>query len=220
MKSTPKLHKKKIKGNRNDQRSSQSWCHIIGLQYLKQKEGGIRLRHYGTLSGVGGNHSSTLLKIRCSVTKEPFHCLMRKLFSLCFLFSKTFFLTPFLIWYQFWHFSPILFFTLFFCLKTFFVFLIFFALFHSDSLWFFLYWKTAVFVLYEWQLLVFLSTLLASLRRNDFPKRKSDAPLHTLSKLYDVPVGFVFPLFWGSVLLYLRSRKDGWCSILEFVLLF
>ena len=29
--------------------------------------------------------------------------------------------------------------------------------------------------------------------RNNFPKRPSDAPLHTLSKLYDVLVGFVFP---------------------------
>ena len=31
--------------------------------------------------------------------------------------------------------------------------------------------------------------------------------------LYDVPVGFVSPLFWDSVLLYLRSSKDGCCSI-------
>ena len=29
--------------------------------------------------------------------------------------------------------------------------------------------------------------------RNYFPKRLSGAPLHTLSKLYDVPVGFVPP---------------------------
>ena len=35
-----------------------------------------------------------------------------------------------------------------------------------------------------------------------------------LSKLYDVPVGFVFPTsFLGSVLLYLRSPKSGCCSI-------
>ena len=34
--------------------------------------------------------------------------------------------------------------------------------------------------------------------RNNFPKRQSGAPLHTLSKLYDVPVGFVtIPLFWA-----------------------
>ena len=30
--------------------------------------------------------------------------------------------------------------------------------------------------------------------RNYFPKRQSDAPLHTSSKLYDVPVGFVPPI--------------------------
>ena len=30
--------------------------------------------------------------------------------------------------------------------------------------------------------------LLASLMRNYFPKRMPDAPLHTLSKLYDVPI--------------------------------
>ena len=39
-----------------------------------------------------------------------------------------------------------------------------------------------------------------SLMRNYFPKRPSGASLHTLSKLYDVPVGFVTPpLFLGSV---------------------
>ena len=38
-----------------------------------------------------------------------------------------------------------------------------------------------------------MSKLLASLMRNYFPKRPSGAPLHTLSKLYDVPVGFVPP---------------------------
>ena len=38
----------------------------------------------------------------------------------------------------------------------------------------------------------FWSKLLASLMRNYFQKRTSGAPLHTLSKLYDVPVGFVF----------------------------
>ena len=47
----------------------------------------------------------------------------------------------------------------------------------------------------EWQLLpvVFLSKSLASPMRNYFPKRTSGAPLHTLSKLYDVPVGFYLP---------------------------
>ena len=29
--------------------------------------------------------------------------------------------------------------------------------------------------------------------RNNFPNRSSDALFHTLSKLYDVPVGFVTP---------------------------
>ena len=51
--------------------------------------------------------------------------------------------------------------------------------------------------------------------RNYFPKRTSGAPLHTLSKLYDVPVGFVSPPLWGSVLLYLRTPKDSCCSILD-----
>ena len=60
-----------------------------------------------------------------------------------------------------------------------------------------------------------MSKLLASLMRNYFPKRPSGEPLHTLSKLYDVPIGFVNtpPLFWGCVLLYLRSPKGGCCSI-------
>ena len=40
---------------------------------------------------------------------------------------------------------------------------------------------------------LFLSKLLASLMWNYFPKRTSGAPLHTLSKLYYVPVGFVSP---------------------------
>ena len=63
---------------------------------------------------------------------------------------------------------------------------------------------------------VYTSKLLASLIRIYFPKRPSGAPLHTctLSKLCDVPVGFVTPsLFWGCVLLYLRSPKGGCCSI-------
>ena len=58
-----------------------------------------------------------------------------------------------------------------------------------------------------------MSKLLASLMRNYFPKRPSGAPLHTLSKLYDVPVGFVNPLFWGWIMLILRSPKGGCCSI-------
>ena len=49
--------------------------------------------------------------------------------------------------------------------------------------------------------------------RNYFPKRPSGAPLHSLSKFYDVPVGFLFPLlFWSCVLLYLLSPKGGCCS--------
>ena len=51
----------------------------------------------------------------------------------------------------------------------------------------------------EWQLFVFWSKLLAFLMRNYFPKRTSGAPLHTLSKLYDVPVGFVFPSSFEAV---------------------
>ena len=39
----------------------------------------------------------------------------------------------------------------------------------------------------------FLSKLLASLMRNYFPKRAAGTPLHTLSILYNVPVGFVSP---------------------------
>ena len=60
----------------------------------------------------------------------------------------------------------------------------------------------------------FFLELLSSLIRNYFPKRTSGAPLYTLSKLYDAPVVFVSPpLFWGSVLLYLRSPRGGCCSL-------
>ena len=52
-----------------------------------------------------------------------------------------------------------------------------------------------------------LSKLLASLIRSYFPKRLSGAPLHTLSKLYDVPVGFVAPPILGSELLYMGRRR-------------
>ena len=58
----------------------------------------------------------------------------------------------------------------------------------------------------------FWSKLLASLMRNYFSKRTSGAPLHTLSKLDDVPVGFYPPLL-RQCLLYLRSPKGGCCSI-------
>ena len=42
-----------------------------------------------------------------------------------------------------------------------------------------------------YQIYGLLSKLLASLMRNYIPKRASGAHLHTLSKLYDVPVGLV-----------------------------
>ena len=42
--------------------------------------------------------------------------------------------------------------------------------------------------------------------RNYFPKRTSGAPLHTLSKLYDVTVGFVSPSF-GAVFCYICGRR-------------
>ena len=38
-----------------------------------------------------------------------------------------------------------------------------------------------------------LSNELAILTRNNFPKRPSGAQLHTLSKSFDVPIGFVTP---------------------------
>ena len=66
----------------------------------------------------------------------------------------------------------------------------------------------------------FLSKLLASLMMNYFPKRTSGAPLHTLSKLYDFPVGFVSPNF-ETVYCYICGRK--WWLLLDiglFVLLF
>ena len=52
----------------------------------------------------------------------------------------------------------------------------------------------------------FLSKLLESLMRNYFPKRTSGAPLHTLPKLYDVPVGFVSPSF-EAVYCYICDRR-------------
>ena len=42
--------------------------------------------------------------------------------------------------------------------------------------------------------------------RNYFPKRTSGAPLHTLSKLYDVPVGFVSPSF-ETMYCYICGRR-------------
>ena len=44
--------------------------------------------------------------------------------------------------------------------------------------------------------------------RNNFPKRPSGVPLHTLSKLYDVPVGFVSPHLRQCFALFAVSK--GW----------
>ena len=52
----------------------------------------------------------------------------------------------------------------------------------------------------------FLSKLLASLMGNYIPKRTFGAPLHTLSKLYDVPIGFVSP-FFEAVYCYIYGRR-------------
>ena len=49
--------------------------------------------------------------------------------------------------------------------------------------------------------------------KNYFSKRPSGAPLHTLSKLYDVPVGVVAPLLWGSVFIGARLMHVGDSSI-------
>ena len=57
------------------------------------------------------------------------------------------------------------------------------------------------------QTVCFLSTLLASLIRNYFPKRPSVAPLHTLSKLYDVPVGFDPPPYFETVYCFICGRR-------------
>ena len=43
--------------------------------------------------------------------------------------------------------------------------------------------------------------------RNYFPKRTSGAPLNSLSRLYDVPVGFVSPLSFESVYCYIYGRQ-------------
>ena len=44
--------------------------------------------------------------------------------------------------------------------------------------------------------------------RKYFPKRASGAPLHTLSKLYDVPVGFVTPPLRLCIALF--AVAEGW----------
>ena len=68
--------------------------------------------------------------------------------------------------------------------------------------------------------MVFLSKSLASLTRNYFPKRPSDTSLHTLSKLYDVPVGFVTPHLGQYIALF--AVAEGWLllHIGRFVLFF
>ena len=55
-----------------------------------------------------------------------------------------------------------------------------------------------------------MSTLLASLMRNYFPKRPSGAPIHTLSNLYDVPVGFVTPPPILRLCIALFAVAEGW----------
>ena len=54
-----------------------------------------------------------------------------------------------------------------------------------------------------------MSKLLTSLMRNYFPKRPSGAPLHTLSKLYDVPVGFVTSILRLCIISYLVFLRPG-----------
>ena len=55
----------------------------------------------------------------------------------------------------------------------------------------------------------FLSKLLASLIRNYFPNRTSCASLHNLSKLYDVPVGFVTPSLLRQCIA-IFAVAEGW----------
>ena len=43
---------------------------------------------------------------------------------------------------------------------------------------------------------------------NYFPKRPSGAPLHTLSKLYDVPVGFDPPILRLKIAYF--AVAEGW----------
>ena len=80
--------------------------------------------------------------------------------------------------------------------------------------------KRILFVLIDRQYVLFKSTCLKSsyltpcyVPHEWFVFILLGAPLHTLSNLYDVPVGFVTPLLWGCVLLNLRSPKGGCCSI-------
>ena len=63
------------------------------------------------------------------------------------------------------------------------------------------------------QLFGLFSKLLASLMRNYFPKRPSGAPLHTLSKLYDVPIGFVPPPPILRLNIAYFAVAEGWLSL-------
>ena len=49
--------------------------------------------------------------------------------------------------------------------------------------------------------------------RNYFPKRPSGAPLHTLSKLYDVPVDFVPPPYFEAENAYFAVAE--WWLLLD-----
>ena len=73
---------------------------------------------------------------------------------------------------------------------------------------------TLVIICY-YKLFGLLSKWLSSLMRNYFPKRPSGAPLPYFVKIIWCSRWFCNPppLFWGSVLLYLRSPTDGCCSI-------
>ena len=55
-----------------------------------------------------------------------------------------------------------------------------------------------------------LSKLMTSLMRKYFPKRTSGAPLHTLSKLYDAPVGFVTPPPLLRQYIAIFAVAEGW----------
>ena len=56
----------------------------------------------------------------------------------------------------------------------------------------------------------FFSKLLASLMRNYFQKRTSGAPLHTVSKLYDVPVCSVPPPPLLRQCIAIFAVAEGW----------
>ena len=49
--------------------------------------------------------------------------------------------------------------------------------------------------------------IISILDKELFPKRTSDAPLHTLSKLYDVPIGFVTSPSFEAVYCYICAHQ-------------